>query len=290
MPIKDAIALYLSLASLIYVVFERVEKFSSKSDIEPYYLLITVKRQNIATVWHEGILRFFDRIFGRGLRVGTLTMPLFSRTVLLTASIHLIVYILFLRSVKLSTSGFAHPLLPLLTSFVICVPFDFISFAKTRFIMQTATRGSNAYYLALLFLVDVVFSFLLAGAALASYVFVFFNFLIPVAKRYPMISSVIFRIKLQMDQDSAVNWDHTFESMTDIGNLLFNALMDIASLGLSSSIVFIFVLSLCKVVDGEVAPSLIGSIKSLERARALADAPLLAPIFRTAGRSSRKNV
>jgi hypothetical protein len=114
MPIKEAMVLYISVAGLIYLVFERVEKLSSKSDLELYYLLMTIKRENIASVWHNGILRFFDSVFGRGVRAGTLTLPRFSRVILFTALIHCLSYVFIIRNMNVSAYGRAS-FLPVLT-------------------------------------------------------------------------------------------------------------------------------------------------------------------------------
>jgi hypothetical protein len=163
--------------------------------------------------------------------------------VLLTASIHLVAYIFLFRSMNISAFGTV-TLLPVLTSFLVCVPFDYVSFAKTRFVVQAAARSDNSYYWALLLLIDIVCSCILALAALVAFVFVFFYFVVRIAELTPAISYDIFRIKKQMDPDGSINWEHTFESVTDIGNLFVNAFAELASLSLSSSTVCLLVLSL----------------------------------------------
>jgi len=50
MSVAVAFVSFLSISGLILLVFERVEKYSSKPDLELYYLLLTVKSVNSRTI------------------------------------------------------------------------------------------------------------------------------------------------------------------------------------------------------------------------------------------------
>jgi len=244
MPIDRAIEFYLMVSGAIYFVFERLERFSNKADLELYYRMLTIKRENLAPVWREAIIRFFDKLFGAGARIGSLTFPLFSRVVLLTGLIHLFAYFFLFRSMSMSIFGGTVSLLQITTSFLICLPFDFISFAKTRAIIQAGARSDKAYYSALLIFIDMVGSVLLGVLALFVFATVFFSFVVPLAEHYPAAFSTMFRITKALDPDGTVNWRHTFESIEMTDNLVVNATMELASAGVSSFIVCLLVLSL----------------------------------------------
>jgi hypothetical protein len=243
MSLDRVIELYLTIAGVIYVVFERLEKYSSKSDLELYYLVITIKRENVIAVWHEATIRFFDKLFGIGLKLGSLILPRLSRVFLLTCSIHLLFYILMFRSMPMSTFGNV-TLLPIVTSLVISVPFDFVSFAKTRLIIRAASRSENGFYWLFLILIDAAASCVLAGIALTAFWFAYFYFVTSFAENHPQIFASVFHIARQLDPDGAVNWEHTFESVTDMGNLVINIAMQLASAGVSFLAVSLLVLSL----------------------------------------------
>jgi hypothetical protein len=72
MPIDRAIEFYLMVSGAIYFVFERLERFSNKADLELYYRMLMIKRENLAPVWREAIIRFFDKLFGAGSRIARL--------------------------------------------------------------------------------------------------------------------------------------------------------------------------------------------------------------------------
>jgi hypothetical protein len=118
-----------------------------------------------------------------------------------------------------------------------CLPFDFLSFVKTRAIIQAGGRSDKAYYSALLIFIDVVGSFLLGVLAILMFATVFFYFVVPLAEHYPAAFSAIFLITKAIDPDGTVNWEHTFESIEMSGNLTVNATMELASAGVSSFIV-----------------------------------------------------
>jgi len=219
MSLDRVIELYLAIAGVIYVVFERLEKYSSKADLDLYYLVITIKRENVAAVWHEATIRFFDKLFGIGFRVGSLILPRLSRVLLLTVAIHLLFYILVFRSMRMSTFGYV-TLLPIVTSLLISLPFDLVSFGKTRLIIRAASRSENSYYWLFLVLLDALASCLLAVIALVVFTFVYFGLVAEFAEHHPQIFVSVFHIARQMNPDGSVNWGHTFESVDDTGNLV----------------------------------------------------------------------
>src|SRR4051794_6960456 len=84
MSLEAAAAWFASVCAAIFVIFERVEKLSSKSDLELYYLLITVERTSLSSPWHIAPIRFFDKIFGTGKLVGPVLFPRLLRVIVFT--------------------------------------------------------------------------------------------------------------------------------------------------------------------------------------------------------------
>ena len=79
---------FISASGLIILLFERVEKYSSKADLDLYYLLLTVKRKRGAVSWNSAVSTFFDKIFDDGRKFGPLFAPRLARVLLFSFLIY----------------------------------------------------------------------------------------------------------------------------------------------------------------------------------------------------------
>jgi hypothetical protein len=74
---------FLSLETTILASFAFVEKYSSKDDLENYYLILTVKR-NLSVEWYASLIRFFDLLFAFHKRGARIALPSLMRVAFYT--------------------------------------------------------------------------------------------------------------------------------------------------------------------------------------------------------------
>jgi hypothetical protein len=250
MSVKEALAWFVAIALFIFGTFERVEKYSSKADLDTYYLMLTIKRDRVGSLWHRAVRRFFDRVFGRGVKLRSFVFPRFSRVLIITGMIHMAIYIFVLCSTALSEGFMFHGisyhgvLAPVAASFISCAPLDYVSFGKTRLLITCASRTTRFALWLLLAITDLICALPLVIVSGFVFIFIYYYIFLSLAHQHPTIFADIFGVTLQLDPDGRINWDHTLEKLTDTGNLLIIMMMNIASSIVSSVVVFAFVGSL----------------------------------------------
>jgi hypothetical protein len=84
----EGIGWFSATSAAIFAPFAIVEKFSSNSDLENYYLLITVKRPIFSGQWYLLLIRFVDLFFGFHTVLGKLMVPSTLRVMIYTTCIN----------------------------------------------------------------------------------------------------------------------------------------------------------------------------------------------------------
>lgn len=116
-------------------IFAFVEKFSSKEDLEKYYLLITVNRFKFSAQWYLLLIKFVDVFFGFH-PYRRLMLPSVLRVSVYTLCTTAIIFF-GLKSVR----NFA---LLLLFPFLFSLPgnflFDYFNFLKTRLVLEFVAK------------------------------------------------------------------------------------------------------------------------------------------------------
>jgi hypothetical protein len=135
----EAATWFVSISSTIFIVFERVEKFSSKADLELYYLILTVKRTAFDRPWHMAVSRFFDKIFGRGNQLRIIYFPSFFRTFAFTSVVTGCISVFIITQdglwhIKGEGTAF-------IIAYMISIALDYIVFAKTRTILRMSSAN-----------------------------------------------------------------------------------------------------------------------------------------------------
>jgi hypothetical protein len=232
-------AWFISICAAIFVAFERVETFSSKADLELYYLLITVNRTEYGSPWHLAVARFFDKIFGKRQYLHFVDAPSLYRVAIFTLAVHAGLFIWIVAS-----DGLFHVkgvVTVVALSFVICVILHYAVFAKTRILTRLSSGMLNPIFSVVYFLVDI--SLLILLIALAKLVFsLMLDFLV---SDIPGVTAWVLHVEIAL-RNGQPAWDETFYQvgLTGTPNIVFIMLANAISSFGSLIVITVFVIAL----------------------------------------------
>jgi hypothetical protein len=146
--ISQAMTWFSATAGSIFLPFVLVEKFSSKEDLENYYLLITVDRFKFNAQWYLLLIKFVDLFFGFHKIYGKLIVPSVFRVAAYTICINTIITLsLQLPFILLIVPG----------NFL----FDYLNFLKTRRVLEFVAKHRTVDYILLGMVIEIFLLILL---------------------------------------------------------------------------------------------------------------------------------
>lgn len=233
MSIWEAMAWFWSTFLGILLIFERVEKFSSKHDLEQYYLLLTVHPSKVSRPLHSAVSAFFDKIFGVGPRFGPIHSPSILRILIYSFATTMFAVWVFNDRVK-------QFILVFFLAFISGVFFDYLSFSKTRTIIDRLSSSSGFLRYVIAIAADAFGLFLLMYCSVRMFVLLQYLSI----EVIPQITAWVLRIQ-PVVEGGEINWDETFYRNGLQGTPLFSVqfLYVMFSASISTLIFLVFVFS-----------------------------------------------